>query len=574
MTSINSSELTSLIRNDKKQILSFKPLVKHKFYWFFVGVFALALSVVTILISHQFQSTSSDLFNKKNEAKTFGEDSKIVPHIIFVLIDDMGWNDIGYNSIDLEGFSPTIDGLAKSGIILDQYYSQSVCTPSRAALLTGMYPIHNGMQHGMISESEVWGLSPSYSILPSYLKQAASYRSVIIGKWHLGHYYPELTPPERGFDHFYGFYTGYVDYITGISEPLECQSPFCYRDFRRNEKPIDFNQTHLLYALADEVDQNLWYHSTEIQDLPLFLYYAIPSVHMPLDIPDEILEKYDDQLSSIGNDRRRLFAALVIMTDLMIERLINTLRDTGMYENSLIILASDNGAMPDTEAAGSNYPLRGFKKTLFEGGHKVPAFLHSPLFSSDLWGTKNSQIFHVTDWLPTLMDGVLNKGDQLSPEIDGVNQWDNILHPENNFSPRKDILYNIDNLNQTGYYQGFASGAIRAGKWKLIVNEQNYPVIAIPGPEDVIPSVNELLEEAGDYGIYLFDLDVDPIESNNLKDEYPEIVQDLFDIFRKYHDSMIPSAFCDYDDVQRFNVFEKTGFISPWRENEFKCPSK
>jgi hypothetical protein len=137
------------------------------------------------------------------------------PHIVFFLLDDMGWNDIGYQSTDIPLATPFMDELAAAGLKLTKYYSQYECTPARASLMTGKMPIKLGMMHECITPTAVWGLKKSEATMASMLAEAGGYKTHIVGKWDLGHYSVELWPTERGFDSFYGLSCyGYDDYAT------------------------------------------------------------------------------------------------------------------------------------------------------------------------------------------------------------------------------------------------------------------------------------------------------------------------------------------------------------------------
>ena len=140
------------------------------------------------------------------------------PHIVFFLIDDLGYNDIGYNSVDLPDASPFMTSMAEDGVRLGSYYSMLECTPARAALMTGRYPVRTGMQHQCIQANEAWGLSTNEVLLPEYLATYGGYRAHMVGKWDLGHFAPALWPQSRGFESFVGLTCyGYVDYSAHLN---------------------------------------------------------------------------------------------------------------------------------------------------------------------------------------------------------------------------------------------------------------------------------------------------------------------------------------------------------------------
>ena len=198
-----------------------------------------------------------------NWTRSEGSDS---PHLIFFYIDDQGFNDMGPNSTDLWWATPTILGLhSTGGIWLDNYYGQHICTPSRASLLTGLYPSHNGMQHSMISGNVMWGLPLQYKLMPEYLKDTAGYRTHMVGKWHLGHFSLAHTPKQRGFDTFFGFFSGYESYYGHVSEvSAGCMNYDwgCWYDLRNEGEPVKSGD-YGPYMMMDTVDALIESHANE-----------------------------------------------------------------------------------------------------------------------------------------------------------------------------------------------------------------------------------------------------------------------------------------------------------------------
>jgi hypothetical protein len=166
-------------------------------------------------------------------------------HVVFFVVDDQGWNDVGYLSTDLFDLTPTIDALAADGVKLTNYYSLPTCTPARASLLTGLYTINTGMQHGVITSNYPFALPLDLAIVPQYFqersggggggsaflrlmffsfyyRQAAGYKTAMFGKWHLGHFRHAHLPRARGFDDFVGFYSGYLNHFTHVRTAFSC----------------------------------------------------------------------------------------------------------------------------------------------------------------------------------------------------------------------------------------------------------------------------------------------------------------------------------------------------------------
>lgn len=513
---------------------------------------------------------SLKLLDKKD--KKFDTSS---PHIIFVLIDDQGHNDMGYTATDaLSECTPFIDSLAADGVKLTNYYAQSVCTPSRASLLTGKYPVSLGMQHSHVKGTQPWGLPLDEKILPEFLGE---YTNVIIGKWHLGHYSHAHTPLERGFDHFYGFYSGAADYYSHIADVRWCTMyDQCYFDLRDDDAIVDDKQNiHSSYLFDSEMRKAINEHK---RSKPLFLYYSLQMVHSPFEVPQEVQDANKHILDKIPSDDRKAFAGLSIMMDITIKNMVDSLKQKGMYENSIIVVASDNGANP---AGGNNHPYRGIKGFLYEGAHKVNAFVHSPLLPTEVRGTEYAGLFHVSDWLPTLFSMVGKQALLEGRELDGVDQWEALLNlagaggagaldvvggngKEALLYPRTELLYNVDDIGPHGGPLGYTKGALRSGDWKLLVNEVEdgwYPPPLTAAGYEVGP-------ESFDYNnlkTYLFNLREDPYETDDRKAQEPEVYRELVKRFHRYAKRAQPAVFCGANDDRAYAYFAAHGgFVGPW----------
>ncbi|KAK0065509.1 arylsulfatase B, partial [Biomphalaria pfeifferi] len=304
------------------------------------------------------------------------------PHLVFIVADDLGWNDIGYHNPDI--ISPTIDTLAYSGIILNQTYVQPLCSPSRSAILTGVYPFRLGTQHLVILNDQEVCVPLTRSLLPQVLK-SNGYNTHMVGKWHLGFCKWECTPTFRGFDTYYGYYNADEDYYSKITDKGI--------DFRINTtvgKEAVGNYSAYQYATrAEEIIKS---HDP---DTPLFLYLPFQNVHEPLEVPNKYLKLYPN----ISDENRRNLSAMVTALDDAIARVVTALKTYDLYNNTLIVFTADNGGW--TLYGGNNYPLRGGKFTIFEGGTRVPAFLHGPMLQTQ--GKVYNGMMHAVDWFATLV---------------------------------------------------------------------------------------------------------------------------------------------------------------------------
>nr|CAD7402130.1 unnamed protein product [Timema cristinae] len=405
------------------------------------------------------------------------------PHIIFIVADDMGWNDISFHGSD-QIPTPNIDALAFNGVILNSQYAQPVCTPSRAALMTGKYPIHTGMQGYPLLGAEPRGLPPG-KLLPEYLRELG-YTNRAIGKWHLGFYKRELTPTYRGFDSHLGYWTGFVSYYDYILQDKYKDGEFSGFDLRRNlTLARDLVGQYATDVFTDEAVRLI---STHRETEPLFLYLAHLAPHAGnrgklLEAPQEVVNKFD----YIADPNRRTYAAMVSKLDDSVGRVTEALQRKGMLGDSIIVFMSDNGAstIGDFPNWGSNYPLRGLKDTLWEGGVRVPGFIWSPLLQQT--PRVSNQMMHITDWLPTLYTAAgrftlqptcewfsfataLREREQEASGgippldgLDGVDQWEALVYDLP--SPRREVLLNINEKTRTA--------AVRYQNYKLIIGSTN-----------------------------------------------------------------------------------------------------
>ncbi|KAL4224867.1 hypothetical protein ACF0H5_015563 [Mactra antiquata] len=374
------------------------------------------------------------------------------PHILFIVADDLGWNDVSWHNSDV--VMPTLDKMAKKGVILNSSYVQPQCSPSRGALMTGYYPFHIGMQHGIVNRYQPKYMPQELETLPEALKKVG-YSTHMVGKWHLGFCNWNYTPTYRGFDSFYGFYSGAEDYYT--------HKHYGGYDFRFNTSvhyPPKMRYSTTLFGQRSR--DIILEHSG---DDPLFLYLSFQGVHSPLQVP----KKYSNQYSHIGNKNRRIYSGMITAMDDAVSLIMRSFQQKRYTDNLLVVFTSDNGGA--SYMAGSNWPLRGAKSTLWEGGTRVPTFVYSNTLLKKT-GIVNNGLVHVTDWFPTL---VKLAGGETNPFLDGVDQWLSLSRSWP--SKRTEFVYNINEVKN--------SAAIRYGDYKLIVGSPGrynnwYPVKTKP----------------------------------------------------------------------------------------------
>ena len=464
------------------------------------------------------------------------------PNIILILADDFGYNDVGYHNPYV--ITPNLDDLANTGLILEQSYVQPVCTPTRSALLTGVYPYLIGRQGNPIEENRPTGLTLDRKLLPEYLKNKG-YTTHSVGKWHLGFCKEEYLPTKRGFDSHLGFWGGGQDYYTHLK--------MGGYDFHENLETLltannsfseDLFANTFLKILDDHIDQE--------ENKPFFIYYANQATHSPLDPPLEFLNLYQN----IQNEERKKFFGTASAMDSKVGQMVTNLKERGLYNNTIIIFLGDNGGKP--LHGGNNWPLRGQKNDLFEGGVRTPGFIHSPLLNSS--GLVSSKLTHVTDWLPTIyhIAGATDK--EIADEnFSGVNQWPNIQDPS---SPdvRTEMVINLEDR------QGKTVGALRQGKYKLVKYAGKEEVGWYEPPEwnnqshTITTQIKGSADESFIYSIHLFNIDADIDERNNLVEELPEIYDNMSLRMEELKKYMVPKDDPDPVDGGLINGFWSTGW--------------
>jgi len=459
----------------------------------------------------------------------------VPPNVIVILADDLGYDDISWNNPDI--ISPNLEGLANDGMILEGHYVLPVCSPTRSALMSGFYPIHTGRQDGVIKPEMPKGLFTNFTIMPKYFKEVG-YRTHAIGKWHLGFCHEDYLPTRRGFDTFYGFYLGSEDHYLHTRTPDKGKNTPGY-DFRDQEE-VDFtgNGTYSSILLAERAVQIIKDHAENHSNKPFLMYLPFQNVHGPLQAPIEFEELYPN----IKDKHRKTLSGMVSAMDDAVGEIVNALKDKELIENTIIVFSADNGAPFDK--GGSNYPLRGTKATMWEGGTRSAAFIYSSMLKDK--GTKNNEMIHVVDWIPTLLSavkGTLSDDYQskveefLSEDRDGINLWPMLMGMDGN--ARTELLYNIDPTFDDDGFEGH--GAIRVGDMKLAVgnpgnNDGHYPPDNLT--DSTVREVSPYLMDGRKY--YLFNLRDDPYEYKNIAEDNLDIVEDMRARYEEYEASMIP----------------------------------
>jgi arylsulfatase A-like enzyme len=410
------------------------------------------------------------------------------PNIVILLADDLGSQDVGWRGSEIR--TPNLDALAKDGARLEQFYVQPLCSPSRAALLTGRYPFRYGLQVGVIRIFSQYGLPLTERTLPQALKEAG-YETAIDGKWHLGSFDPAYLPTRRGFDHQYGLYQGDIDYFTHLRNGA--------LDWHRDDHE-SHDTGYTTHLIAKEAIQRI---EQRDKSKPLFLYVAFNSVHAPYEVPQKYAAPYTQ-----FDGKRKIYAGMTTFLDEAVGQIMDELRQQDMLKNTIIFFASDNGG-PAPGRITSNAPFRAGKGSVYEGGVRSPGVVYWEGHIKP--GTVVNAPLHIVDWYPTMLT-LAGANLQQELPLDGRDAWDAITGGAS--SPHSEIV-----LNSAPH-----SGAIRVGDWKLVYNPQRSGDFedrdeTQPVTGDEAPASAERIE--------LYNLADDPGEQHNLAAEKPDILREL-----------------------------------------------
>jgi len=430
------------------------------------------------------------------------------PHILLIVGDDLGYNDVPWHNPTI--ISPHLEYLARGGVILEQNYVQTKCSPSRSALLTGRYPFHTGRQHESLPPQMPTGLSTKYKLLPQRL-QEVGYKTHAVGKWHLGFCDWAYTPTRRGFNTFFGFYTHGADYYD--RQTSDSEGVFKGYDLRSNESVTHEGEgeysAHLFSRKAVNVIQR---HDSKN---PLFLYLAFQSIHKPIQVPEHYARKYQPygKLSK-ENKRKGMITAL----DEAVKNVTIALKKAKMYRDTVIIFLSDNGGAEKD----SNWPLRGRKNSVWEGGTRSVAFLSYPRMAKMYQGRTSWDLFHIVDWYPTIL--ALAGYSRKVAGLDGHDQWLSLVAGWP--GPRTELVYNINTALRF-------TAAIRAGKWKIIWGYPEGLRSHVPRKETRAAFAQTLRQARSSDLLYLFNLETDPNETVNLAGENKKVMKILMKKVRR-----------------------------------------
>lgn len=421
-----------------------------------------------------------------------GEDQINSPNIVFILTDDLGFQDLSSYGSKITN-TPNLDKLAQEGALLKSYYStQAVCSASRASILTGAYSNRIGFS-GALGPNSKKGINPEELLLSEMLK-TKGYKTAIYGKWHLGDD-KKFLPTRHGFDDFFGIL------YSNDMWPFHAEYPNSYPDLMlyENENPIEVikDQSNLTMSLTSKSIKFI----NKNKDSPFFLYLAHPQPHVPLFASS----KFN------GRSKSGLYTDVIEEIDNSVGMIMKAIRNNDLEKNTIVVFTSDNGPwLSYGKHSGSTGIYREGKGTTWEGGQRVPCIVWFPkdikansVISTPLMGI---------DWVPTFAS--VTKAKLSKNKIDGKNIW-STLTQESEEDPHEALFF---------YYHLNSLHGVRYGDWKMYFPHRYRTLNGKEGRDDGKPIKYQYvnLEKTE-----LYNLKEDPSEKNNVYDQFPEIVRKI-----------------------------------------------
>jgi len=411
------------------------------------------------------------------------------PNVVVILVDDLGYVDLSFlGSADMR--TPRIDSLARDGTYFTSAYATcAVCSPSRAALLTGRYQQRFGHEFNLPHRpNRGWGL-PSSEVTMADALGRVGYKTIAVGKWHLG-LSDNFHPLERGFDHFYGFLLGGRSYF-----PLPDGKGRHFKRLQRDREPVEHEAFDYL---TEELGEEAAKYIERFQDVPFFLYLSFSAVHGPLQVPGSPAPSGEDPAQT-----RKALVEMTVSLDRAVGRVLDALDEHELTQNTLVFFLSDHGGASVNES--DNGPLRGQKGAYFEGGVRIPYILRWPGVAPA--GERFEGTVSTLDLVPTALGAA-----GLTCELDGVDLRP-YLRGEREGSPHDVLYWRFGNL-----------WGIRQNDWKVVQEDEGSPM--------------------------LFHLGRDPGESTDLANEEPQKLAELQRTWESWSAEMRPGRWRKYTTLE------------------------
>ncbi len=437
--------------------------------------------------------------------------SEMKPNVVIIVADDLGFADVSFKGSPID--TPSLDRLAKEGIVFNRFYTSPICSPTRAALMTGRDPIRLGVAYSVVLPWDSGGVHSTEHFMPESF-QAAGYQTAMMGKWHLGHSQQSLHPNNRGFEHFYG----HLHTSVGFYPPFASVGG---KDFQRNGISIS-EKGYETYLLADET---VSFIKERDPSRPFFLYIPFLAPHEPLAAPKELIDKYNnlpdkrlparspsDKYSAAAKaagikSRVPLYAAVVDAMDQAIGKILDALDEEGLTDDTIVMFFSDNGASRIfSRGGGNNYPLRGGKAEVYEGGIRVISMLRWPQQIEPEQTFK--PLMTVMDLFPTLASATgVNPLNQYP--FDGIDMWPSLKRKES--------------VERNGYVM-FGSEIPRYGSFNFTAFDESWKLVQ--WVEQGLTEINIRNE--------LFNIANDPSEKVDLASLYPQRVAEMSEAIKSW----------------------------------------
>ena len=452
------------------------------------------------------------------------------PNIVILLADDLGFHDVGFHGGEIR--TPNIDKLASEGVELERFYVHPVCSPTRAGLMTGRYPIRYGSMRAVYPPWRQGGLDTGEKTLADGLAAAGYKHRGVFGKWHLGHSDVKYHPLRRGFTEFFGHYNGAIDYFTH-----ERERELDWHDGYDSAKDEGYSTDVVASKAASFIERHAG-------DGPFLCYVPFNAPHSPFQALEADMDPYR-ALEAVpghwGNDaqrqkNRRILGGMIAALDRGVGTVLDAIEKSGVREDTIVLFLSDNGGVG---GIGSNFPLRDAKASVFEGGIRVPAAVRWPAGFEG--GRKVSAPMANIDVVSTMLAAA---GVDKAPgkPLDGLNVLDVWAGKKQTLGRE---LYNY--IGQQG--EDSEQVSVITPEWKLVVTG---------------PRITDAAGDASKRETFLFAIDRDPNETENVAGEHPAIVEWLMAKATDFRALQPANAVPPYDEG-------KEGFKAP---KEWKMPGK
>jgi len=401
--------------------------------------------------------------------------------------------------------------------------------------MTGRYPAHYGLQNDVIEAAEPNGL-PLDETLLSEMLGTYGYHSHVIGKWHLGHFSWDYTPLNRGFESFYGYYLGDSDYYVHTKSANVDGQTLTGFDLRKDKDVArEDDGTYSTFLFLREAERVVRNHP---EGEPLFLYLPFQNAHAPQQVPEEFIS--NTTCKDIPNASRRVYCGMVNALDYAVGEVVELFEAKGMWNNTLLVFTADNGGTQST--GGNNAPFRGQKASYFEGGVRGAGFVYGQALGRG--NVDVAGLTHVTDWFPTIENFVARAyGGHVHPTkprlpLDGLDIWDQLTTDKPILN--RSVLLNTDPISM--------SKALIHGSHKYMI-EKNEPYYLVPQANET--SATRPMPDGLETGLvyknvklyeWVFDLDADPLESDNLALTDADLLQSLRGVMAGFDAAAVPPS--------------------------------